>query len=439
MDINITEPDLNEFKSSLSRLRDCFMAGYTMPQFCIDNDIKKPLFVALNSDCRDFLWQLHVQFQYDKRLVAEFALIHGKMKRNYGFGSNIPELQVKNIDELQLSDYDKIIALGFDDFQNDGVLNLKKLLNQFLKRTYIDIPALHFLQKNPGVKIIQLSSPNLNRHKNLNELEKQYVAYYKEKKSSRLYILPAEIEKAQAQGQTVSTPYDFLGYTNQEVYNLLKTPDRIVNADGSVSLVDDESLGIRDGKRMTAHQPKKFKNRIYFLGDCVSFGYGVPWDKTVESWLQKLLNENNFDYRVENESQFIFARHQDLFYNWDKFPAKSGDIVFLKLGPVSKFIPLLDVSTILDRPHDYGEVFPDHVHINELGHKALADYIFKFLVDNNFFRDVVNSYPPPRGYIIDMEYRKKIFPHCKVFLKTKSSKSIRQNFAQKDFKSERLS
>ena len=30
----------------LIQLRDCFTGGYTFPQFCIDNDIKKPLFVA---------------------------------------------------------------------------------------------------------------------------------------------------------------------------------------------------------------------------------------------------------------------------------------------------------------------------------------------------------------------------------------------------------
>ena len=30
------------------QLRDCFTAGYTFPQFCIDNNIKKPLFIALN-------------------------------------------------------------------------------------------------------------------------------------------------------------------------------------------------------------------------------------------------------------------------------------------------------------------------------------------------------------------------------------------------------
>jgi len=37
------------------RLRDCFTAVYTFPQFCIDNNIKKPLFVALDERRADFL------------------------------------------------------------------------------------------------------------------------------------------------------------------------------------------------------------------------------------------------------------------------------------------------------------------------------------------------------------------------------------------------
>ena len=28
------------------KLRDCFTAGYTLPQYCLDNDIKRPLIVA---------------------------------------------------------------------------------------------------------------------------------------------------------------------------------------------------------------------------------------------------------------------------------------------------------------------------------------------------------------------------------------------------------
>ena len=56
----------------LIKLRDCFTAGYTLPQYCIDNGIKKPLFVS-EKKYELFMWEVHVQFRYDKRLTAQFA------------------------------------------------------------------------------------------------------------------------------------------------------------------------------------------------------------------------------------------------------------------------------------------------------------------------------------------------------------------------------
>ena len=58
----------------LIQLRDCFTGGYTLPQFCIDNGIKKPLFVA-EKKFWQFVWEIYVQFHYDKRLTAQFSFI----------------------------------------------------------------------------------------------------------------------------------------------------------------------------------------------------------------------------------------------------------------------------------------------------------------------------------------------------------------------------
>ena len=35
---------LEKDEQCIVRLRDCFTGGYTLPQYCIDNGIKKPLF-----------------------------------------------------------------------------------------------------------------------------------------------------------------------------------------------------------------------------------------------------------------------------------------------------------------------------------------------------------------------------------------------------------
>ncbi|MBQ9486729.1 MAG: hypothetical protein IJU91_02865 [Selenomonadaceae bacterium] len=46
------------------QLRDCFTAGYTLPQFCTDQNIKKPLFIAPNERYITFLWEVLTNFDF---------------------------------------------------------------------------------------------------------------------------------------------------------------------------------------------------------------------------------------------------------------------------------------------------------------------------------------------------------------------------------------
>ena len=120
-----------------------------------------------------------------------------------------------------------------------------------------------------------------------------------------------------------------------------------------------------------------------------------------------MLNENNLPYRVENESGFTWMRYQDIFYNLNALSPKKDDIIFVALeNLVSDRFPFIVVSDFFKRPHNYGEVFPDTCHVNENGHKALADYIFALLFKNNFFKDTNFAYPeppPPHRYGIPRE------------------------------------
>ena len=60
------------------RLRYCFQGGYTLPQFCIDRGIKRPLFVMEKAH-EWFLREIYAQFQYDKRILLEqFCFIDGE-------------------------------------------------------------------------------------------------------------------------------------------------------------------------------------------------------------------------------------------------------------------------------------------------------------------------------------------------------------------------
>ena len=194
-------------------------------------------------------------------------------------------------------------------------------------------------------------------------------------------------------------------------------------------------MNIINGKRMTAYQPEKFINKIYFAGMCIHYGWGVPYDKTLESYLQKFLNDAHFPYRVENESQIIGGRVQDQFYNLNNLPVKPGDIVFAyAIESPTIAIPFIDTNPILCRPHNHGEVFADKYHINELGHLALAKFFFQFLVKNNFFKDREFNYPapppPPHRYGIPQEN----FLGNINFIDNKDLQSYKENLREKRLK-----
>ncbi|MBR3050003.1 MAG: hypothetical protein IKG61_00950, partial [Selenomonadaceae bacterium] len=156
---------------------------------------------------------------------------------------------------------------------------------------------------------------------------------------------------------------------------------------------DKPLIKIQNGRRMTAYQPEKFLNKIFFVGPCHYLGSYAPFDKTIESFLQKMLNENNLPYRVENEGQTYSSRYQDIFYNLDNLNAQPGDIIFIWFKNwLTNNVPSVDFRDAFDPPHDYKEIFVDKSHVNELGYKILAEKYFKFLTENNFFRNVEFDY-----------------------------------------------
>ena len=386
------------------RLRDCFNAGYTMPQFCVDNDIKKPLFIASDANRESFLWELHAQFKYDLRIHASFALLNGKIPA-FSFSSNgilavENTLELKNISEISLEDFDTVIMLAPIKIHSKfRIICLDELTNYFISRTYAEIPLLHFLQCHPGVKLILTNFPHPGDYKGGIEFNNSL----EDIKDIR------EKLKSDTSGN-VKTAFDKFGYTNAEVKEMTDSWTSTTNFDNSVSLNDNDYplVNIKNGKRATAYQPENYKNKIYIFGASHHLGAGAPFNKTIASYLQKMLTENNLPYRVENESQYVYGKFQHIFYNLNKIQFVSGDIIFMWLANlrVNK-IPFFDISRAFDSPHNYKEIFAFKDHANEIGFEIVAKHFFHLLIQNNFFQNVDFKYPapppPPHRYGIPEE------------------------------------
>ena len=375
------------------KLRYCFQGGYTLPQYCIDNGIKKPLFVMEKAhEC--FLQEVCAQFRYDKRiLLEEFCFIDGETVRipfkQFSVGLSV---LVRNIGQEKFNYFGAIIFLTKKEYEikSDKVISFDELEKFFVQRTCMDIPILHFLQRFPKVKFFITNFPNqIWRYKGSNKFGEQ---------------LPdaGELQRTleNNNGEHIKTLFDKFGYTNDEIIELLRIDKANKNFDGTTSLVDDNHplKRIKDGKRETAYQPAHYRNKIYFFGPCYHFGRNAPFDKTIESYLQKMLNENDLPYCVENYGQAFTNRWQDMFYNLNALKFAPGDIIFfytLDIRSNNDIVPFFDISDAFDPPHDYKEIFCTRAHVNELGYKLVAEKYFKFLTENNFFRDKEFNYPLP--------------------------------------------
>lgn len=385
------------------KLRDCFTAGYTLPQYCIDNGIKRPLFVS-EKKYELFLWEVYVQFHYDKRMMAQFCFIDAdeSLLRYFpGFIAIIPQTKVQKFSAINLANFDAIIFLTKENVNatHKKIIRFAELEQFFIRRTYAEIPLLHFLQRNPEVKLFLTCYPSMWQYKGAAEFNQQIL--------DRGEFIDKLINDKSG---NVKTTLDKFGYTNKQVLEISLAPPVKTNPDGTTVMVDDNTKtlqNINNGKRVTAYQPEHYKNKIYFFGQCVYYGVYTSFDKTIESYLQKMLNEHNLPYRVENESQFLFGRTQDIIYNLNKLKPKPNDIIFVVLEGLTannNTIPFVDMNGIFDPPHDFREMFCLKNHPNELGQKLMAERFFKFLTENNFFRDVEFNYPIPPPFIIDMVY-----------------------------------
>ncbi len=371
------------------QLRDCFSAGYSLPQFCVDNGIRNPLIASYDPD---FLWEIYVQFRYDKRILPEFCLLKNEtVDVNHNAYWTVGGCRFEPINYEKTDKFDKYIILTTNKMsrlEKEKTIYFDELLYRICRYVYLERPLYSYINANKGVKVITANIPMLYENETNTPYEKEIL-------KKTIFQLRAEL-KNNKQGE-IETRFDEFGYSNAEVSKLLTLSDAKNNMDGTTSLYDneDELVNVRNGIRQTAYQPDEYENTIYLCGTCVFYGIGVPYYKTIESYLQQLLNENGNKYRVENQSQFYATRYQDLFYNIDKLPVKDGDIIIVfAQGLLADKLPQFNTNNLFARPHDYGEVFLDFGHLNERGNKVYAQKLYDYLKQHKFMKDVSYEHIP---------------------------------------------
>lgn len=180
--------------------------------------------------------------------------------------------------------------------------------------------------------------------------------------------------------------------SRQHVNNIMEDWGTYTVADGII-----DGCEYFHGRRKTTNTPMIWERTIYFFGPCISIGVFALDAETIESSLQRLLNENGMKFRVVNVPAPLLLNPYDSSINTlhkiGKEKYRKGDIIIHFGRNNLEWHGLIKEDQV---KHDLSDVFNYRenitkkcfignmaAHINTIGYKMIADYIFDEIRKHN--------------------------------------------------------
>ena len=179
--------------------------------------------------------------------------------------------------------------------------------------------------------------------------------------------------------------------SKQLVNNIIRDNGTYTVADGTI----DDCVYFH-GRRRTTDIPLIWHKTIYFYGPCISIGVFAHDNETIESYLQRKLNEAGLPYRVVNVPAPLLLNPYDSAINtlhkigMEKY--RKGDIVvhfgrqFLEWEGIAKEnVKKHDLTLLFNNSENVTKkCFIGHMgaHMNSTGYQIVANYIFDIINDS---------------------------------------------------------
>lgn len=241
---------------------------------------------------------------------------------------------------------------------------------------------LNYARKNPSINLICALKPAFPSD-NLSEGEKKLIHDFLPFEScyNHLDCVP-----------TLNQYFD----SSSDILEVLTAPHSYHDIYGVRHFEDTTGkyVNTANGIRLTTNQLQKHKHSIFIVGGCASFGIGSSDSNTIASYLQRSFNNraSEYEFNVYNYGYYLWAglhgnSSDDNYKVLDFLPTQPGDIVLFWTDEPSEGLPCCDLSKAAQRPHSYGEVFFDRYHYTADGNRLIADKLFDYLQQNDFFQD----------------------------------------------------
>lgn len=326
-----------------------------------------------------------LQLFYDLKCLPKRAIYYGNINTQDIDRAKKLGVEILDIDSARKVDNRYIIVLTFWNYnlyrklQNLGykILSYSELVNFTLYKATV-MNYIYRKCQELNCKSLILKFPQANRIKNQSPLE-QYLG------NNSIYSYNKIIHS--------------YGIEENEIKYGITSPRHFEDGYWKLSNYSSEDYNVFDGYRLTTDVSEKAIHNIWIFGSSVALGVYADDSHTIASGLQRELNQHyadNNEYNVVNASNYWGNEVYYLPDFFDKQPIKPGDIcIFIIDAPeilMQEYRGIVDLSTYLSRPHNYGEIFVDMNHMTGKGYCIVAQKIFEIMQDKNMFEgETVNA------------------------------------------------
>lgn len=304
----------------------------------------------------------------------------------YGLNKKIICINDKDVKELfkdKVQDAIVIDTTGFNTELFNKANNIKNLNLKFINlkdlSQYAEIHNfVHNTSKNDAVKNIVFQFPDISELTNLTENEKQRIIfdhYYK-------YYFDAYLKKGEYSNLLQSVLKEFF---NRNYIESRYTMPKVYNKGGVLFLEDSNNPYCRsyNGKRHTTNQDSDYPASINMFGACIVFSALADDYNTLPSYFQRLLNQNGYQYQVNNYGARAIDFSENLRTSRN-INLHSNDInIFVVMSSEAKILRkmgygnIISLTPVFNNPKLKNYFIDEPAHCNHEANEFMANSIYR--------------------------------------------------------------
>ena len=409
--------DLSKNYEYLQQIQAMIINGFGVCEFFKEHHVKK---VYLYFDEMDWGLAEPICLDFDNNYHADIISIcisEEGFQETYGMMNFFGIVRNHSLGSIDISPQDTILIIKptFEHELNNKLKRLGKciwlsdLLIQMRSYFLFLRPLNELRNRVSNLSVVTFNGPLFptTSHRELTEAEK---------KIAEDNILLKDIVNTLKTNNEIITPaFDEFSYSSPEqLLEVLSPPISYFDNSGLLKIQDTHNayMNVTNGVRHTLEVPKDAKSKVFIVGNCVEFGHGASDSGTIQSHLQRRLNEAGYKYEVVNLGTYLTSRWKGYSKIIKNIPANPGDIIFLRTFISEEELSVkgelfCNLADLFSQPHSYGEVVYDcSAHLTENGNKAVADEFFQYMLNKKLFEIEYDNHSVQKTKLLQLEQSK---------------------------------